>query len=538
MTNKINIQNFVALLALLFAAFVTVGCAREAEQTTLNEPTTTITLPISVDTKATATEVATDSELAIHTLRVYAFTGGNFAGHYYYSGDAVSKISFLLDLKLYSSATQSVTLYAIANETSFLRYSNITSLSASTSEAELKSLYFSHLDVKSGLPMFYASASPIDLNVADDAAALPENVVNAPEHEGHTVLAQSVSLQVKRAISKIEIFATKQPVESAELRITGVRADKRGIRLRNFLMPQSIETLQALAAHDTDQVLELTSSPVTVSTTLPAAYTSASEAEKQTMRTDKANYTALLATPYYAFENPYGSNNPLVAEADGKGAVLHIDYEFNGVARSAQVNMPALERNTHYPVYCLFNNEGKMHIDYIVAPWEENEENKEWGEIEFDYPTYSNPILPLDDNAVRPFAKPEMWYTGGTEEGAFCCRFIMWAPIGQEWTAMVDAPSSDYEVRVYDKNGEPQPNATVTVLPGLMANDWYTIKVVPLRNLKVSGEAEQVKLHIVYTPSWMHHADYLLINGEQESPAYLDSGSDSETIVITQIEQP
>ena len=103
---------------------------------------------------------------------------------------------------------------------------------------------------------------------------------------------------------------------------------------------------------------------------------------------------------------------------------------------------------------------------------------------------------------------------------------------------MVDAPSSDYEVRVYDKNGEPQPNATVTVLPGLMANDWYTIKVVPLRNLKVSGEAEQVKLHIVYTPSWMHHADYLLINGEQESPAYLDSGSDPETIVITQIEQP
>ena len=538
MTNKMNIKGFAALLALLFAAFVTVGCTKVGEQTSLNEPTTTITLPISIETKATATEVATEDELAIHSLRVYAFTNGIFAGHYYYSGDAVCKISFLLDLKLYSGATQSVNLYAVANETSFLRYSNITSLNASTSEAELKSLYFSHLDVKSGLPMFYASASPIELNVADDATAMPENVVNANEHEGHTVLAQVISLNLQRAISKIEVFATKQPAESAELKITGISACKLGIRLRNYLMPQSLETLQALEPLEADQVLALTSSPVTVSTNLPSAYTSASEGEKQAMRTDKANYTALLAAPYYAFENPYGSSNPLLAEANGKGAVLHIDYEFNGVARSAQVNMPALERNTHYPVYCLFNNEGKMHIDYIVAPWEEGEANQAWGEIEFDYPTYSNPVLPLDDSAVRPFAKPEMWYSGGTEEGAFCCRFIMWAPVGQEWTAVVDAPTSDYAVRVYDKNGTEQPNATVTVKSGLLANDWYTIKVVPLRNLKVSGEEERVKLHIVYTPSWMHHADYLLINGEQKSPAYLDSGNNPETIVITQIEQP
>ena len=531
-----NIKGFAALLALLFAAFVTVGCNKENEAV-LEEPTTTITLPISIDTKASGSELATDDELAIHSLRVYAFTNGNFAGHYYYSGDAVSKISFLLDLKLYSSATQSVNLYAVANETSFLRYSNTTSLNASTSEAELKSLYFSHVDVKSGLPMFYASASPIDLNVADDATAMPENVVNGAEHDTHTVLAQPIALQVQRAISKIEVFATKQPGESAELKITGVRADKQGIRVRNFIMPQNLETLQALQPYNSDQVLTLTSSPVTISTTLPASYTSAGEGEKQAMRTDKANYTALLATPYYAFENPYGSNNPLEADASGKGAVLHIDYEFNGVARSAQVNMPALERNTHYPVYCLFNNEGKMHIDYIVAPWDENEANKEWGEITFDYPTYSNPVLPLDDNAVRPFARPEMWYSGGSEEGAFCCRFVMWAPVGQKWTAVVDAPTSDYDVRVYDKNGNLQPDATVTVLPNLLAEDWYTIKVIPLRNLKVSGVEERVKLHVIYTPSWMHHSDYLLINGEQESPAYLDSGTNPEVIWITQIEQ-
>ena len=114
----------------------------------------------------------------------------------------------------------------------------------------------------------------------------------------------------------------------------------------------------------------------------------------------------------------------------------------------------------------------------------------------------------------------------------------MWAPKGQAWTAVVDAPTSDYEVRVYDKNGDLQPDATVVVMDGLTSSDWYTIKVVPLRNLKVSGVEEQVKLHIIYTPTWMHHADYLLINGEQDNPAYLNSGSDPETILITQIEQP
>ena len=538
MINKMNIRSFVALLALLFAAFVVVGCNNDHDQTASGGATTTIILPISIDTRATDSQNATDSELTINEIRVYAFTGDKLAGHYYYSGDAVSKISFLLDLKLYASATQSVMLYAIANETSFLRYSNTTSLSASTSEAELKSLYFSHVDLEVGLPMFYASASPIALNVADNASAMPEDVVNADDHTNHTLIADVISFELKRAISKIEVYATKQANEFAELKITGVRADKCGVRVRNFLLPQNLAMLQALEPHDIDQILPLKSSNVVVSTTMPSGYATASESEKQAMRVDKQNYTSILATPYYAFENPYGSNNPLMVENSGKGAILHIDYEFNGVARSAQVNMPALERNTHYPIYCLFNNEGKMYIDYIVAPWDESLENQEWGEITFDYPTYSSPVLPMDDSAVRPYAKPVMWYAGDSEEGAFCCRFIMWAPVGQEWTAVVDAPTSDYAVRVYDKFGHLQPNATVTVTDDLLSADWYTIKVVPLRNLSMSGVEEQVKLHIIYTPSWMHHADYLLINGEQDNPAYLDAGSDPETILITQIEQP
>lgn len=532
-----NIRNFVALLALLFAAFVVVGCNKDNDQA-VSRKATTMTLPISIDTRATGSEVATDGELAINEVRVYAFTDGKLAGHYYYSGDAVSKISFLLDLKLYASATQSVMLYAIANETSFLRYSNTTSLSASTSEAELKSLYFSHVDVESGLPMFYASASPIVLNVADDAAALPENVVNADDHAGHTALAQIVELQLERAISKIEVYATKQYGEVAELKITDVRVDKQGIRTHNYLLPQSLATLQAVTAQADDKSLTLTASPMSVTTTLPAGYASATESDKRAMRVDEQNYTALLSAPYYAFENPYGTDNPLLADESGKGAIIHIDYEFNGVARSAMVNMPALERNTRYPVYCLFNNEGKMQIDYIVAPWDESVDNQEWSEITFEYPTYSNPVLPMDVNAVRPFSRPEMWYTTNGEDGAFACRFIMWAPVGQKWTAVVDAPTSDYEVRVYDKEGDLQPNATVEVVSGLLASDWYTIKVIPLRNLKVAGDEEQVKLHIIYTPTWMHHADYLLINGEQDSPAYIGAGSDPETILITQIEQP
>ena len=95
----------------------------------------------------------------------------------------------------------------------------------------------------------------------------------------------------------------------------------------------------------------------------------------------------------------------------------------------------------------------------------------------------------------------------------------MWAPTGQKWTAVVDAPTSDYEVRVYDNMGNLQPDATVEVKQGLLSTDWYTIKVVPLRNLNVAGVEEQVRLHIIYTPSWMHHADYLLIKRQQKAPS-------------------
>ena len=536
MTNKMNIKNFVALLALLFAAFVLGGCVKNSDQN-LREPSVKMTLPISIDTRADGVEATTDSERAINSLRVYAFTGGKLAGHYYYSGDAVSKISFLLDLKLYSSTTQSVMLYAIANESSFLRYSNITSLNASTSEAELKGMYFSFIDVATGLPMFYASVNPLDLNVTSDASAMPEDVVNGADHDGHTLLAQTISLSVKRAISKIELFATKQSGENATLKITGVKMAAQGVRIRNYLFPQSIETLQALQPHDTDLVFNMADSPLTVDTTLPEDYDAASESEKSAMRTNKQNYTAVLAAPQYAFENPYGSDDPLDAEVSGKGSVILIDYEFNGIARSAAVNMPPMERNKHYPIYCLFNNEGKMSIDYIVADWDKDETN--WkGELDFNYPTYSNPVIPIDPNAVRPFAKPEMWHsnTNDDEAGAFCCRFIMWGPVGQEWTALVDASSTEYAVRVYDKNGDKLQSNTVTVAASLAADDWYTIKVVPLQPLS-NGEQKSVKLHIIYTPSWMSHPDYLLINGEQESPAYFDSGTDPDAIIITQIEQ-
>ena len=536
MTNKMNIKNFVALLALLFAAFVLGGCVKNSDQN-LREPSVKMTLPISIDTRADGVEATTDSERAINSLRVYAFTGGKLAGHYYYSGDAVSKISFLLDLKLYSSTTQSVMLYAIANESSFLRYSNITSLNASTSEAELKGMYFSFIDVATGLPMFYASGTPLDLNVTSDASAMPEDVVNGADHDGHTLLAQTISLSVERAISKIELFATKQSGENATLKITGVKMAAQGVRIRNYLFPQSIETLQALQPHDTDLVFNMAASPLTVATTLPEGYAAASEGEKSAMRTNKQNYTAVLAAPQYAFENPYGSNNPLVAEGSGKGSVVVIDYEFNGIARSAAVNMPAMERNKHYPIYCLFNNEGKMSIDYIVADWDKDETN--WkGELDFNYPTYSNPVIPIDPTAVRPFAKPTMWHsnTSDDEAGAFCCRFIMWGPVGQDWTALVDASAAEYEVRVYDKTGTKLQSNTVTVAASLASDDWYTIKVVPLQPLS-NGEQKSVKLHIIYTPSWMSHPDYLLINGEQESPAYFDSGTDPDAIIITQIEQ-
>ena len=61
--------------------------------------------------------IPTNNETVLHSLRVYAFVDGQPAGHFYTKdGLDVNNPSFLMHLTMYSTMTQKVDFYVVANE--------------------------------------------------------------------------------------------------------------------------------------------------------------------------------------------------------------------------------------------------------------------------------------------------------------------------------------------------------------------------------------------------------------------------------------
>ena len=236
-----------------------------------------------------------------------------------------------------------------------------------------------------------------------------------------------------------------------------------------------------------------------------------------------ANYTPVLGAPHYLFENPWGSTS-WETPGDAGGNILRIDYAFDGTARSGLVYLPAIERNTYYTVCCRMNNSGKITVEYTVADWDDTDP---WDDMEFNYPTYTNPVLPLENETM---STPTVYYNAdeSSTAGTFSCRFRMTAPSGQEWLpTLLDASPADFEVKVYQK-GPPGER------PVASAN-WYTITV---RALTPDNVGRTVSLGVSYTPTWdPNQSKLLLINGTDSNHIeWPDSGNTPELIVITQVD--
>ena len=97
-------------------------------------------------------------------------------------------------------------------------------------------------------------------------------------------------------------------------------------------------------------------------------------------RKNPENYTPVLAVPFYPFENPFGSGDWSLPDAEGRGNVLRIDYTFGGEVRSGTVYLPPMLRNHYYAVCCLMRNDGKIAVEYLVADWDDA---PAWDDMEF-----------------------------------------------------------------------------------------------------------------------------------------------------------
>lgn len=487
-----------------------VGCAKHGGGETADERVVLLEMNVPAPAAQAVDGTLAPEEAALHSLRVYAFVDGEPAGYFFQDGGLTTPASFLMDLAMYSATTQEVDLYVVANEQAMQTPGSSVQLTERTSEAELRRFSFTQLAPDQGLPMFCYERVTIDMSVDAD-----DNPQTQPGHENHTAIAQKVNLELERPMGKLGVFAAKAAGESGTLQITGLTLLRSGLRMLNYLMPQDEATLQAVGTKDTDQSLAVTADAVTSEL---AADISVAE------RNNPANYTPVLTQPFYLFENPWGSEVWNVAGSE-EGNVLQVDFEFGGEARSGLVYLPPIERNHYYAVCCLMNNTGKMTVAYSVADWADG---ASWNDLEFAYPTTSNPVQPVSGQMVEP----TVYYNAdaASADGTFSVLFTMSAPAGQTWQpTLLDASPADFEVKVYQGGQE--------IADPVASAEPYTITVRALRPDNVGASCA---LGIAYMPTWdPGKSELLLINGTSSNDiAWPNSGTHPEVIRITQVATP
>lgn len=163
-------------------------------------------------------------------------------------------------------------------------------------------------------------------------------------------------------------------------------------------------------------------------------------------------------------------------------------------------------------------------ITYEVDDWEDSEDY----ELEFAYPSYTNPIQP-DDGST--FDQPTVYYNSDadSDDGAFQCQFTITGPTGQVWQpTLLNTTPGDYEITVYKGTEKQNP-------PYGISDDPYTLKI---RALKPENVNKTFELGISYTPQWNPSATSLLLINGTEGDTEWSGSDDPEKIVIKQVEIP
>lgn len=532
---------FYMMAAVVGSGLLLQGCVKEDIAPLGEQHNVAVQLNVGTRAVSEADGTPTDDESAIHTLRVYAFVEGKPAGHYFTDNVTESSHTFFMDLTFYSSGVQTVDFYAVANEAAMVEPNH--SLSESTSESELKNLWFTNYQTniqQYGLPMFCDNQS-----YKLDFTHVKQESPTAPGHEGHAWLDyDNLSFELKRPFGKLGVFAAKAEGETTPLRITGLTMLESGTLMRNYLMTPTDEQLKNINTAG-DVKLSVVEGEVT-----EALADNITPEERR----NPENYKPVLNAPFYPFENPYANGGEWnIPGSDEKEHVLKIDYAFGDESRTGLVHMPAVERNTYYTICCLMRNDGKITIEYIVADWDDGGEY----EIEFNYPQYTNPIQPEDGSTLtgnEKYPQPEVWYSA-TDEGSYTFKFQITGPTGQKWTpTLVDGTQADFRVRVYQLSTDG--NSTKTYLYSnhpddpLVKPETETDKMadrlvassepyyITVSALNADNVDDEVGLAISYDRSWSTDgSQLLLINGLTNNLKW--TGSEiAEVIVIKQTEAP
>lgn len=199
-------------------------------------------------------------------------------------------------------------------------------------------------------------------------------------------------------------------------------------------------------------------------------------------------------------------------------------------------------------------------IEYTVADWAVEDwdgSGKEYEEHDLDYPTYHNPVVPVEFRGLSATEqldykitdKPQMYYTGtdNEEAGAFKCLFQILAPTGVQWKPGFMGSKADYQIRVYhDKNvgGTITPELVFdSGVDNMQSNlnecspgEWFRIVIFPLNN---EGEGQtEIDFGISYYQEWTDQYINLYVNGEYDNIRWPESGDNPKVITIKHVADP
>lgn len=573
-----NFRNiFLKTAAAALAVTLAAGCVFEKEGPSALTKDVMVLLDVSTSdmhTKAVidgGNEDPTDAEKKISTVRIYAFDStGKQIG--YADNDNKNDGKFHMVLQVpEGAATMTADFYVVANEGAMFYNNSAVTLSEQMTVKDLKDIRYSSLmQNTTDLPM-YGIVNNYELKLTQGTQHLENN----GGHPAGFLLTQTLNIELTRDLAKIGVYAVGDADALTETagpedrpRILSVTLNAAGRRNYSYLLPADDDA--ALKSRDADnpslgEKRVFTTDMLTNGGVLAETLTKEQFAVPATLLDKDWAPKAMILAPFYLAEVPYGSNAwNTPADPAGRPVVLTLEYALNknDVEKYVDVNMPAIQRNHFYKVFCFIKSEGTITLKIHVLDWETGDE---WV-LEFDLPTATNPVPASSsfvDGAYQHHvqAPATMYYTFYTDEndnpiptdaGAFSVDFRMTQPVGQSWTPTLNAASSRYfAINVYERK-----SGNKVTTPSIEASEdiVYTIKVYPLNPLSPMNPT-QVAFSITYTPSWQGgSASYFLpINGTSATNlAWTEYGWTSgdydangdgvapstETIVITQIESP
>ena len=267
---------------------------------------------------------------------------------------------------------------------------------------------------------------------------------------------------------------------------------------------------------------------------------------------------------YYLYVTEYdninytGERNKISLEfnVDGKDkyfedAISFCVYQGGAPVENSHYN---IVRNHIYEFEILSIAGSNLLLEYTVADWVTEDwdgNGQEYEEHDLSYPTYHNPVVPLEfltldaveqaNYKISNKFEPKMYYSAGNnEEGGFHCYFQILAPESVEWKPVFMGSKENYRIRVYRVNKslvqESNPiydtgDDVLQVNLGVCnAGEWFHIIVFPLSD--DGANTTEIEFGISYYQVWTDQYINLYVNGEYGNIRWPNSGSNPKIINI------